>query len=95
MAVLEKKLNLHHDCDPITNISLSLYALKEFAAHLIGLHAPATEPGFGFCQQHQLEFPNSLPSKYYPGPMLLSFSVQMETGVSIMADGKKKQLFTL
>ena len=35
------------------------YALKDFAAHLLGLHAPATEPGFGFCQQH-LEFPSHL-----------------------------------
>ena len=25
-------------------------ALKEFATHLLGLHAPATVPGFGFCQ---------------------------------------------
>ena len=27
----------------------SLFALKEFAAHLIGLHASTTEPSFGFC----------------------------------------------
>ena len=37
-----------------------------------------------FCQQHQ-EFPSGLPSKYYPGPMLLNFSVLMGTGVSNMA----------
>ena len=45
-------------------------ALKEFAARLLGLHAPATEPGYGFCQQ-LLELPSSLPSIYYPVPMLL------------------------
>ena len=67
-----------------SRLSQSLYDLKEFVAHLLGLHAPATEPGFGFCQQH-LEFPSSLPSKYYPGPMLLNFSIQMGTGVSNMA----------
>ena len=49
--------------------SQGLYALREFAAHLLGLHALATEPGFGFCQQ-PLEFPSGLPSKYHPGPML-------------------------
>ena len=59
-----------------SRLSQSLYALKEFAAHLLGLHAPVTEPGFGFCQQ-RLEFPSVLPSKYYPGPMLLNFSVRM------------------
>ena len=58
-----------------------LYTLKEFAAHLLGLHAPATEPSFGFCQQY-LELPSSLPSKYYPSPMLLNFSVGMGTGYS-------------
>ena len=26
--------------------------LKEFAAHLVGIHAPATEPVFCLCQQH-------------------------------------------
>ena len=31
------------------------------------------------CQQHQ-DFPTGLRSKYYPGPMWLKFSVQMETG---------------
>ena len=40
--------------------------------------------GFGFCQQH-LELPSGLPSKYYLGPMLLNFSVEMGTGVSNMA----------
>ena len=30
----------------------SLWSLKEFAVHLLGSHAPATQPGFGFCQQH-------------------------------------------
>ena len=33
-----------------------------------------------FCQH--MEFPNGLPSKYYPGPMLLNFSIRMQTGVS-------------
>ena len=61
-----------------------LYALKEFAAHLLGLHAPAAEPGFGFCQQH-LEFPSCLPSMYYPDLMLLNFRVRMGTGISNMA----------
>ena len=68
LQVWKKKVTFDHDCDQITNISLSLYALKEFAAHLIGLHAPEKEPGFVFCQQN-LEFPSSLPSKYYPGPI--------------------------
>ena len=62
----------------------SPYAWKEFAAHLLGLNAPVKEPGFGFCQQH-LEFPSSLPSKYYTGPMLLDLRVQMGTGASNMA----------
>ena len=31
-------------------------------------------------QQHQ-EFPSGLPSKYYPGPMLLNFSDRTRTGV--------------
>ena len=44
---------------------------------------PRQSPAW-FCQQH-LEFPSSLPSKYYPGPMLLNFSIQMGTGVSNMA----------
>ena len=30
----------------LCRLSLSLYALKVFVAHLLGLHAPATEPGF-------------------------------------------------
>ena len=42
-----------------SQLSLSLYALKEFAAHLLGIHAPAMEPGFGFCQKH-LEFPSTI-----------------------------------
>ena len=62
---------------PQSKLSQSLYALKEFAAHLLGLHAPATEPSFGFCQQH-LEFPSGLPSKHFPGPMLLNLSVEWE-----------------
>ena len=33
-----------------SRLSQSLYALKEFAANLLGLHASATEPSFGFCQ---------------------------------------------
>ena len=66
-----------------SKLSQSLYALKEFVAHLLDLHAPATEPDFVFCQQH-LEFPSSLPSNYYPGPMLLNFSVQIGTAVSNM-----------
>ena len=37
-------------------------------------------------QKHR-EFPGSLPSKYYPGAMLLNFSVQMGTGVSNTAAG--------
>ena len=57
---------------------------KSLPPNLLGLHAPTTELGFGFCQQHQ-EFPSGHPSKYYPGPMLLNFSVQMGTGVSNMA----------
>ena len=32
-----------------SRLSQSLYTLKEFAAHLPGLHAPATEPSFVFC----------------------------------------------
>ena len=81
------------DCFPAVTCELSgtksrlflcLYALKEFAAHLLTLNAPATEPGFGFCQQH-LEFPCGLPSKYYPGQMLLNLSVRMGTVVSNMA----------
>ena len=69
---------------------------KRFAAHLLGWYAPATEPGFGFCQQHQ-EFPSGLPSKYYPGPMLLNFSVLMGTGVSNMARSadRQKVIFSL
>ena len=31
-------------------------------------------------QQHPV-FPSGLPSKYYPGPMLLNFSDRMRTGV--------------
>ena len=31
-----------------SKLSLSLYSLKEFAAHLISLHAPTTEPSFRF-----------------------------------------------
>ena len=31
-----------------SRLAQSLYALKEFAAHLLGLHALATESGFGF-----------------------------------------------
>ena len=58
--------------------------MKEFAAHLLGLHAPAMERGFGFCQ-HNLESPRGLPSKYFAGPMLLNFSVQMGPGVTNMA----------
>ena len=57
-----------------SRLSQSLYAMKEFAAHLLGSHAPETEPSFGFCQQH-LELPRSLPSKLYPGSVLLNFSV--------------------
>ena len=63
---------------------LDPYAYKEFATHLPGTHAPAEEPGFGFCQQHP-EFPSSLPFKYYAGSMLLNFALQMRTGVSNMA----------
>ena len=66
-----------------SRLSKSLYALKEFDPHLLGLRTPATELGLGFCEQH-LEFTSSLQSKYYPGPMLLNFSVQMGTGVSNM-----------
>ena len=33
-----------------SRLSQSLYALKEFAANLLGLHGSATEPSFGFCQ---------------------------------------------
>ena len=54
-----------------SRLSQSLYALQEFAAHLLGLHAPAKESRFGLCQLH-LEFPRGLPSKYYLGPMLLN-----------------------
>ena len=68
-----------------SRLSQSLYGLKEFAAHLLGLHAPAMEPGFGFCKQQCLELPSGLPCKSYPGPMLLNFSVPMGTGVSNMA----------
>ena len=35
--------------------------------------------------QQLQEFPSGLPSKYYPGPMLLNFSVRMGTGDSNMA----------
>ena len=34
---------------------------KEFATRLLVLHAPATEHGFGFCQQH-LEYPSTMDS---------------------------------
>ena len=55
---------------------LDPYAYEEFAANLLGSHAPAEEPGFGFCKQH-LE-----PSiKGHRGPMLLNFNVQVRTGV--------------
>ena len=57
-----------------SRLSQSLYALKEFGAHLLGLHAPAMEPGFGFVSSF-LEFLSGLTSKYYHGPMLLNFSV--------------------
>ena len=75
-----------HFAAVVSKLSLtqSLDALKEFEAHLLGLHAPATELAFGFCQQH-LEFPSSHPSKYHPGPMLLNFSVQIGTVASNMA----------
>ena len=39
---------------------------------LLGLHPPAMEPSFSFCQLH-LEFPSSLSSKKYPGPILLNW----------------------
>ena len=67
-----------------SRLSQSLYTLKEYATHLLGLHAPATEPGFGFCQQH-LEFPIGLPSKYYPGPMsflIFGYCMQASEGVN-------------
>ena len=32
----------------IVQTFLELFVLKEFAGHLLGLHAPATEPGFRF-----------------------------------------------
>ena len=48
--------------------------LEIFSGHRLGLHDPAMESGFDFCQQH-LELPICLLSKYYTGPMLLSFSV--------------------
>ena len=35
----------------LSRLSQGLYTLKEFAAHLLGLHAEVTELGFGFCQQ--------------------------------------------
>ncbi len=54
-------------------------------AHML----PQWSPAFGFCQQHQ-EFPGGHPSKYYPGPILLNFSVQMGTGVSNMAQATDK-----
>ena len=57
------------------------YTMKEFAANRLGLHSPKMEPSFGFCQQH-LEFPSGLPSKSFPEPMMLYFSVQTRTGVS-------------
>ena len=62
-------------------LSQSLCTLNEVAAHLPGWHAHTKEAGFGFCQQH-LEFPSSLLSKYYPGPMQLNVSFQNGTGVS-------------
>ena len=68
----------------IPDFSQRLYAIKEFAAHLPGFHAPTTEPCLGFCQQHP-EFPSGHPSKYFQDQMLLNFSVQMVTGVSNMA----------
>ena len=37
-----------------------------------------------FCQLH-LEFPSVLPSKHYPGPIYLNFSIRIGTGVSSMA----------
>ena len=67
-----------------SRLSQTLSALEKFAAHLLGSHTLPTEPSFGFCQQH-LKFPSGLPSKYYPGPMLLNFSVQMGTSISNMA----------
>ena len=64
--------------------SQSLYALKELAAHLLGFCGPATESGFGFCQQH-LEFPSGLQSKNYSGQMQLNFGVRIGTGYSKVA----------
>ena len=43
------------------------------------LGAGATKLSCGFCQQYQ-ELPRGHPSKQYPGPILLDFSVQMVTG---------------
>ena len=34
-----------------SKLSQSLYALKEFAAHLLGFHAPATEPGLNILRK--------------------------------------------
>ena len=68
-----------------SRLALSLYALKEFAAQSAWLTCSRNGARLWFfCQQHQ-EFPSGHPSKYYPGPMLLNFSVQMGTGVSNMA----------
>ena len=60
---------VEHSKSTQSTLPQSLYALKEFASHLLGPNAPATEPGFGFCQQH-LKFPSSLTIKYYSDPML-------------------------
>ena len=48
---------------------------------LLGLNVTSTEPSFGFWHQH-LEFSSGLPSKYYPGQMMLNFNVEMRTDVS-------------
>ena len=74
-AVVASKLS-RTESKTKSTLSQSLCSLKEFAAHLLKLYAPATEHYFCFRRKH-LGFPSGLPSKYYSCSILVNFSVQI------------------
>ena len=61
-------------------VSICFVMNSKSLTHTVPTYLPTSMSGRKKSQQHPV-FPSGLPSKYYPGPMLLNFSVRTRTGV--------------
>src|SRR6266404_6033989 len=64
----------------VAKYNIKLHKMREIEIKTRNFDSHFVLKGNKKCQQHP-EFPSGLPSKYYPGPILLNFSDRTRTGV--------------